>query len=96
MHWALADLSGFLPQVVADVIIQDVFTHDVVVPWRDEVGSCLRMTSLTGNTAVAVWDHVPSAKELLDSRLKNGWSPRPSMLKEGDRVVGHAVCIVAK
>jgi hypothetical protein len=29
MHWALSDPSGFLPQVVADVIIQDEFTHDV-------------------------------------------------------------------
>ena len=37
MHWALLDPSGFLPQVVADVIIQDEFTHDVIVPWRDEV-----------------------------------------------------------
>lgn len=37
MHWALSDPSRFLPQVVADVIIQDEFTHDVIVPWRDEV-----------------------------------------------------------
>jgi hypothetical protein len=25
----------FMPQVVADVIVQDEFTHDVVVPWRE-------------------------------------------------------------
>jgi len=25
----------FIPQVVADVIVQDEFTHDVVVPWRE-------------------------------------------------------------
>ena len=37
MRWALSDPSGFLPQVVADVIIQDEFTHDVIVPCRDEV-----------------------------------------------------------
>jgi hypothetical protein len=37
MHWALSDPSRFLPQVVADVIIQDEFTHDVIVPWRDEL-----------------------------------------------------------
>ena len=36
MHWALSDPPGFLPQVVADVVIQDEFTHDVIVPWRDE------------------------------------------------------------
>ena len=49
-----------------------------------------------GITAVAVWDHPPSAKELLDARLNAGWEPRPSMLKEGDRVVGHAACVVTK
>ena len=36
MKWALSSPSaGFLPQVVANVIVQDEFTHDVVVPWRD-------------------------------------------------------------
>lgn len=37
MDWALSDASGFLDQVVADVVIQDEFTHDVIVPWRDVV-----------------------------------------------------------
>ena len=35
MRWALSDPAGFLPQVIADVIVQDEFTHDVVVPWRN-------------------------------------------------------------
>jgi hypothetical protein len=36
MKWALADKSGaFIPSVVAEVIVQDEFTHDVVIPWRD-------------------------------------------------------------
>ena len=36
MTWAQAYPSGtFIPQVVADVIVQDEFTHDVVVPWRE-------------------------------------------------------------
>jgi hypothetical protein len=36
MNWALSHPAGtFIPQVVADVIIQDEFTHDVVVPWRE-------------------------------------------------------------
>jgi hypothetical protein len=36
MTWALSSPSGtFIPQVVAGVIVQDEFTHDVVVPWRD-------------------------------------------------------------
>jgi hypothetical protein len=36
MDWALAQAPGsFTPSVVSDVIVQDEFTHDVVVPWRD-------------------------------------------------------------
>lgn len=36
MRWALAQPRGsFLPSVVAEVIVQDEFTHDVIVPWRD-------------------------------------------------------------
>lgn len=36
LRWALAHPPGvFLPTVVADVIVQDEFTHDLVVPWRD-------------------------------------------------------------
>jgi len=35
MNWALSHPVGsFIPQVGADVIVQDEFTHDVVVPWR--------------------------------------------------------------
>jgi hypothetical protein len=36
MAWALSAPSGtFMPSVVAEVIVQDEFTHDVIVPWRD-------------------------------------------------------------
>jgi hypothetical protein len=36
MSWALADRSDvFAPGVVADVVIQDEYTHDVVVPWGE-------------------------------------------------------------
>jgi hypothetical protein len=36
MSWALSSPSAvFIPSVVAEVIVQDEFTHDVVVPWRD-------------------------------------------------------------
>lgn len=36
MKWALASPKGvFIPSVVANVIVQDEFTHDVIVPWRD-------------------------------------------------------------
>ena len=36
MVWAFASPRGvFVPSVVAEVIVQDEFTHDVIVPWRD-------------------------------------------------------------
>jgi hypothetical protein len=36
MKWALSYSAGtFIPQIVADVIVQDEFTHDVVVPWHE-------------------------------------------------------------
>lgn len=35
MEWAQVSPASFIPQVVANVIVQDEFTHDVIVPWRD-------------------------------------------------------------
>ena len=36
MKWALSHPTGvFIPSVVANVIVQDEFTHDVIVPYRD-------------------------------------------------------------
>jgi hypothetical protein len=38
MSWALSDCGKkFIPGVVRDVIVQDEFTHDVVVPWGPEL-----------------------------------------------------------
>ena len=38
VSWALSAPPGtFIPSVVAEVIVQDEFTHDVVVPWRDNL-----------------------------------------------------------
>jgi hypothetical protein len=44
--------------------------------------------------AVAIWDHRPSADELLARRVAAGWRPMTSPLKEGDVVLGHAACLV--
>jgi len=36
LNWSESQPAGALmPQVIADVVIQDEFTHDVIVPWRD-------------------------------------------------------------
>lgn len=38
LKWALAHPKGlFIPSVVANVIVQDEFTHDVIVPYRDSL-----------------------------------------------------------
>ena len=36
MKWSLAHPAGvFMLTVIAGVVVQDEFTHDVIVPWRD-------------------------------------------------------------
>jgi hypothetical protein len=36
MNWTKSQpKDSFLPQIVAEVIVQDEFTHDVVVPFQD-------------------------------------------------------------
>jgi hypothetical protein len=45
-------------------------------------------------TAVAVWDHLPTARELLDARLARGWEPTPTATRDGARVLGFAACAV--
>ena len=36
MAWAFSQPPGtFISAVVSEVIVQDEFTHDVIVPWRD-------------------------------------------------------------
>lgn len=37
MSWALSDSGKFIPGIVKDVIVQDEFTHDVIVPWGSEL-----------------------------------------------------------
>ena len=45
-------------------------------------------------TAVAVWDHLPTADELLDARIARGWEPTATGMRGGDQVLGHAACRV--
>jgi hypothetical protein len=44
-------------------------------------------------TAVAVWDHKPTAQELLEARIEGGWKPTLSDLQDGNRVLGYAACL---
>jgi hypothetical protein len=40
--------------------------------------------------AVSVWDHRPTADELLETRVARGWTPTPTSTVDGDVVMGHA------
>ena len=44
-------------------------------------------------TAVAVFDHKPSPRELLEHRLARGWRPTASRLRAGEQVLGYAACV---
>ncbi|GAC1334780.1 MAG: hypothetical protein NVSMB14_01970 [Isosphaeraceae bacterium] len=44
-------------------------------------------------TAVAVWDHAPSADELLEARLARGWTPTSTSTVDDDVIMGHAACL---
>jgi hypothetical protein len=46
-------------------------------------------------TAVAVWDHKPTADELLALRVQHGWQPTLTPLQGGPAVLGHASCLAA-
>ncbi|MEQ9319302.1 MAG: hypothetical protein RIF41_09080 [Polyangiaceae bacterium] len=37
-----------------------------------------------------MWDHRPSADELLDARVEAGWTPTPTSTVDGDVIFGHA------
>ena len=45
--------------------------------------------------AVAIWDHRPTAAEILTRRLVSGWTPTASALKDGERILGYAACVVS-
>jgi hypothetical protein len=45
-------------------------------------------------TAVAVWDKHPTADEILEHRLSQGWKPTASALQAGDEIIGHAACVL--
>jgi hypothetical protein len=46
--------------------------------------------------AVAIWDHEPSARDLLECRLAHGWQPTPTATRDGPVVLGFAACLLRK
>ena len=93
LKWARKQPSGdLLPEILSDLVVQDEFSHDLVVPWKD-LFVVYETTCLGTVTAIAIWDHAPTADELLTVRLNEGWQPTPSRLQDGDRVIGYAACL---
>jgi hypothetical protein len=45
-------------------------------------------------TAVAVWDELPSAEQLLNARVGRGWVPTTTATKDGNVILGYAACRV--
>ena len=82
------------PSSPADVIKQDAFTHDVLVPLPGDRWLVLWHDLIWGRSkGVSVWDHKPGAQEILQKRLASGWRPMASQLQHGDIVEGHAACV---
>ena len=42
-----------------------------------------------------MWDHRPTADELLAARVARGWQPTPTELRDGPKVLGFACKLVA-
>ena len=43
-----------------------------------------------------MWDHRPTADELLAARVSRGWQPTPTELRDGPKVLGHACKLTAE
>jgi hypothetical protein len=43
--------------------------------------------------SVSVWDHAPTAQEILQKRVQAGWMPTPSQTVDGEVVEGYAACM---
>lgn len=93
VRWTLASK----PQRTIEAIIpQDEFTHDVVIAYARDVYLVYDATWLGAVTAVAVWNHEPTANELLDRRLSRGWQPTPTATRSGPQVLGFASCLTPR
>ena len=79
-----------------DVVVQDEYTHDVIVRISDQLYAVFAATCLGAVLSVAIWDHEPTAEELLARRLQEGWQPTPTATREGKVVLGYAACAVGK
>ena len=87
LRWALAQSprAEFVNEVS-----QDESTRDVIVRVAADLYAAFDVRCLGVVKAVSVWDHEPSADELLARRLERGWTPTPTATRDGDVVLGFA------
>jgi hypothetical protein len=79
-----------------NVVVQDEYTHDVVVRISDRSYAVYATTCLGAVLSVAVWDHEPSAAELLARRIEQGWQPTATATRDGLVVLGFAASAACK
>ena len=97
LEWAKAEPALFAaPGVLGDVVYQDEFTHDLVVPMTTGLVVVYSSTCLGEFKALTIWNRQPTAAEILQRRLATGWTPTPSGTSDGPRVLGYAACAVAE
>lgn len=91
-RWAMAQEPRIVP---LDVVSQDEYTNDVIFRASDDYYLVFDTNWVGAIQSVSLWDHAPTANELLHSRLKSGWTPTASELRGGPQILGHAACLVA-
>ncbi|MCA9912429.1 MAG: hypothetical protein KC496_03740 [Anaerolineae bacterium] len=75
---------------LADMVQQDEYTTDVLVLFHRHIVLSFDVSCIGNVRTVSVWDHTPTAQELLKARLARGWQPTSSEFSNGKRVVGYA------
>ncbi len=90
VHWGFAERPR---RFISDIVVQDEVTHDVTIPWRGDIVLAYQTTCFGAVTGVVAWRGQPSARELLDCRVAQGWRPLKTRTQSGERVLGYAACL---
>lgn len=78
---------------ICTMVQQDEYTTDLVLRLPDGLVLVYDLSCIGRVRGVAVWEHVPTADELLQARLERGWKPTHSNLNSGEKVLGYAACL---
>lgn len=81
--------------LAVDVVTQDELTSDVILRTGEGEYVVFDASPAGRIHGFTVWDHQPSAAELLERRLATGWTPTPSPVQGGPRILGYAACLSA-